>query len=153
MAGAASWGMPGAPKSFRVMAGCWGAPGQGQEQQGQSQPALALGVAQLGAATGAEATVPRCGWEISTSSRVCQSTEHSHEHGGAPGYAKAWGCWEVPQDLILFASPSLSPCQSNRASPGAQAGAAQGRDGPCRGKGLQPHIPPDQHPRPIHHPA
>lgn len=82
------------------MLGCWGAPGQGQGQQGQSHPALALGVAPFGAALGAEATVPRCGWEISTalstSSRVCQSTKHSHEHGGAPGYAKAWGCWEVP---------------------------------------------------------
>lgn len=31
----------------------------------------------------------------------------------------------MPQDLILFASPSLSPCQSN-SFPGAQAGAAQG---------------------------
>lgn len=62
-------------------------------------------------------------------------------HGGAPGYAKAWGCWEVPKDLILFASPSLSRCQSNAASPGALAGAAQGRDGPCRGEGGSPHPP------------
>lgn len=51
--------------------------------------------------------MPRCGWEISTalstSSRVCQSTKHM-KHQVMP---RAWGCWEVPQDLILCASPSF----------------------------------------------
>lgn len=58
----------------------------------------------------AEATVPRCGWETSTalgtSSRACQSTKHVQEHQVMP---RAWGCWEVPQELILCASAPL-PC-------------------------------------------
>lgn len=89
----------------------------------------------------AEATVPRCGWETSTalgtSSRACQSTKHVQGHQVMP---RAWGCWEVPQELILCASAPLSLCQSNTASPGAQAGAAKGEMEPAGERGA-PHIP------------
>lgn len=89
----------GKARSTQKLQSCgWmlGSPRAGPGQQGQSHPALALGVALLGA-TGNEVTVPRCGQEtstaLSTSSRVCQSTKHSRERAGAPGgYAKAWGC-------------------------------------------------------------
>lgn len=85
---------------------------------------------------------------LSISSKLCQSTKHSYEHRGARGgYAKAE---EVPQDLILFANPSLSLWQSNTAFPGAEA-REEGRYRPrCQGsyRTRYPHIPPRPAPAP-----
>lgn len=145
-------GMVGAPKSFRGMVGCWGAPGRARGSRDSPILPWHLEWLSLELPQG-EATVPRCGWGISTalstSSRACQGTKHVEEHQVMP---RAWGTWEVPQELILCASPSLSLCQSNTASPGAQAGAAQGEMEPAGERGA-PHIPPDQQPCLVHHPA
>lgn len=86
---------------------------------------------------------------LSISSKLCRSTKHSYEQRGARGgYAKAE---EVPQDLILFADPSLSLCQSNTASPGAQAREEGGRYGACCWVSYHtrcPHVPPRPAPAP-----